>query len=186
MNLYYIDHLHYMFSRYVLFLLVPNASTSPISESITLVLATLKPSNSAISLVFATSCFCRYCLIFSIFSSVLFACFLSLVFIACFLSLVFIACFLTNLNINDVLSGSKLSSIIGSSHPSSSHTLKILGTPLPACSPISIKLNIFIRLLFLGSDFPPLRICSFPSRIYPGFSNVSLSSSLMIVTPNFP
>lgn len=43
--------------------------------------------------------------------------------------------------------------------------IKILGTPLSACSPISIKLNIFIKLLFRGSDFPPRRICSFPNLI---------------------
>ena len=42
-------------------------------------------------------------------------------------------------------------------------------TPLPARSPIPIILNIFIRALFLGSEMPPLSICSLPVRIYSGF-----------------
>ena len=68
-------------------------------------------------------------------------CSYSIVSFTCLLSsasyrLFFIACFFVNLKVNEVLSGLKLSSIIGSSQPSSSHTLNILGTPLPACSPI--------------------------------------------------
>ena len=80
---------YHFFNRYILFRLEPNTSISFISQRITLVLAKLKPSNSAISFVFAVSCFCKCNLIFSIFLSVLFACFLSLVFYRLF----FIACF---------------------------------------------------------------------------------------------
>lgn len=126
------------------------------------------------SLAFAVPCSCRYNLIF-----LYFRLFFSLVFYRLF----FIDCFLENFKINEVLSGSKLSFMIGSSQPSSSHTLKILGTPLPACSPISIMLNIFIKLLFLGSDFPPRRICSFPGLIYPGFSNVSSTNQTIFPSP---
>ena len=52
-------------------------------------------------------------------------------------------------------------------------------------SPILIKLNIFIKDLFLGSDFPLLRICSCPNLMYTGLSKVSLSS-FIVVTPNLP
>lgn len=58
-----------------------------------------------------------------------------------------------------VRSGSKRFSIVGSFRCSSSHTLKIFGTPLPERSPILMRLNIFIKVLFLGSDFLPCFIC---------------------------
>ena len=73
----------------------------------------------------------------------------SIVSFTCLLSsvsyrLFFIACFSINSSDKTVLSESKRSSITGSFHPCSSHVLKIFGTPLPARSPIFIRLNIFI------------------------------------------
>lgn len=56
--------------------------------------------------------------------------------------LFFIACFFLNISDKTVRLESKHSSISGSTTPSSSHTLKILGTPLPTRSPILIRLNI--------------------------------------------
>lgn len=52
-------YLIYFRSRYVLVRLEPNVSMSSISESIALVLAKLKLSRFAMSLVLAVSCSCR-------------------------------------------------------------------------------------------------------------------------------
>ncbi len=103
-------------------------------------------------------------------------CFYRLFFIVCFLSFVFIVCFpcFSNDNTSVVLPGSKFSIISGDSNPSSDHVFRMSGTPLPARSPISIRLNIFINPLFRGSDTPPRIYCSLPTRIQPGFSSVSL------------
>ena len=48
----------------------------------------------------------------------------------------------------------------------------ILGIPLPARSPISTRLNIFINPRFRGSETPPRIICIFPVRLYPGLAKV--------------
>ena len=52
-------------SLYLLALFLPSASILSISESMALTLDTLRSSISAISLVFAVPCSCKYSLIFS-------------------------------------------------------------------------------------------------------------------------
>ena len=68
------------------------------------------------------------------------------------------ACFLEKASVKIVRSGLYSSSTVGGIQPSSSHTLNMSGTPLPARSPIRMRLNILMIDLFLGSDTPPLSI----------------------------
>ena len=83
----------------------------------------------------------------------------SIVFFDRFFPIVSLYSFGSQLRVKDVRAASpNRSSITGSFQSCSSHTRKISGTPLPARSPIFIRLNIFISALFLGSDSPPLRI----------------------------
>lgn len=101
----------------------------------------------------------------------------------CFIGLSVSACFSEKTSVKIVRSGSYCSSTIGSVQPWEDQTAKISGTPLPARSPIPIILNIFIRALFLGSEMPPLSICSLPVRIYPGFSKMIQFLSFFITIP---
>ena len=74
-----------------------------------------------------------------------------LVFIADSLSPIF-----SNASVNIVLSGSSCSVISGAAQPCSRQTRKIFGMPLPARSPISIRLNIFNETSsFILYYFPP-------------------------------
>ena len=55
----------------------------------------------------------------------------------------------------------------------------MLGIPLPARSPISIRLNIFINVVFLGSDTPPLMAASISILKLPGFEK-EITSFLLL------
>lgn len=80
-RIFRISFVYFFFcNSYVLALFFPIASISSIAVRISLVLAILKPSSLAMSLVFADLCSCKYNLIF---------CWFLFVFIACFLSPVF-------------------------------------------------------------------------------------------------
>ena len=73
------------------------------------------------------------------------------------------------------------SRITGVSNPSDSQTSYISGTPLPACSPIPIRLIIFKRFLFRGSEILPLGICVFPGRIVSGFERTILRGDIFLI-----
>ena len=128
----------YDFSLYVRFRLLPSATTAPSAISsdssfFTRVLFTSR--SSAISALFAEAWSVRYRII---------SFFCLTVFIVSFLSSLFIDTFLSSLFCSDkqstVRSGSADSAMTGSSHPCSRQTRKIFGMPLPARSPISIRL----------------------------------------------
>ena len=128
----------YDFSLYVRFRLLPSATTTPsaISSDSSFFTRVLFTSRSiAISTLFAEVWSVRYRII---------SFFCLTVFIVSFLSSLFIVSFLSSLFCSDkqstVRSGSADSAMTGSSHPCSRQTRKILGMPLPARSPISIRL----------------------------------------------
>ena len=71
----------------------------------------------------------------------------------------FIVTFLSSLlnsgNTSVLRSSSEETRIVGSLQPCCFQTEKIFGKPLPARSPISIRLNIFIIVPLRGSEMPP-------------------------------
>lgn len=93
-----------------------------------------------------------------------------------FLSSLFIAAFLSSLlenkSVNVVRSGSSCSVISGVVQFCSRQTRKIFGMPLPARSPISIRLNIFSIAPLRGSETPPLFAASISMRKLPGLDIV--------------
>ena len=78
----------------------------------------------------------------------------------------FIAVFFNGRTIS-ILSGLNFSAMTGDSKPSSFQTENMLGIPLPARSPISMRLNIFMIVLFLGSEMPPTFAASTSIRNLP-------------------
>ena len=74
----------------------------------------------------------------------------------------------------------------GSAQPCFDQTEKIFGIPLPALSPMLIRLNIFSSALLRGSDMPPLFAASISIRNPPGLEKVICSFLLMITTPYRP
>ena len=91
----------------------------------------------------------------------------------------------SNGNIKHTLSGFSFSVISGIAKSVPVQALKIIGKPLPARSPIFIRLNIFIKPELRGSEIPPFIASSKSILNVPALVIVILVMFLSITTPVF-